>query len=69
RLHVYRQAASFAMMKKYEAKCDEWTGFGWDIGSARAVDAAFVISQAWAFDAEMERLVKDNLRPGRRIEM
>jgi hypothetical protein len=28
RPQVFKQAAAFAMMKKYESKCDEWTGFG-----------------------------------------
>jgi hypothetical protein len=24
---VFKQAAAFAMIKKYETKCGEWTGF------------------------------------------
>jgi hypothetical protein len=69
RLQLLRQAAAFALMKKYESKCNVWTGFGWDIASTRAVDVAFFISQAWTADAQMDRLVKEKLRRGHRGEM
>jgi hypothetical protein len=69
RTEVFEQAAAFAMMKKYESKCDEWTGFGWDIASTRAVDVAFFVSQAWRHDAQIEQLAKDKLRPGHRVEL
>jgi hypothetical protein len=69
RTEVFKQAAAFAMMKKYESRCGEWSGFGWDIASTRTVDVAFFVSQAWAHDAQMERLVKEKLRPGHRVEM
>jgi hypothetical protein len=68
RATLFKQAAAFAMMKKYESKCDEWAGFGWDIASARAVDVAFFTSGLWAHDEQMDQLVKESLRPGRRIE-
>jgi len=69
RIQVFKQAAAFAMLKKYESRCDEWTGFGWDIASTRAVDVAFFISQPWTHDAQVELLLKDNLRPGHRVEL
>jgi hypothetical protein len=69
RTQLFLQAAAFAMMKKYKSKCDEWTGFGWDVASSRAVDVTFFISEAWAHDAEVERLVKEKLRPGHRVEL
>jgi len=67
RAEVFRQASAFAMMKKYDSRCDEWSGFGWDIASTRTVDVAFFVSEPWAHDAQMDRLVKDKLRPGRRV--
>lgn len=63
---LFKQAAAFAIMKKYDARCDEWVGFGWDVASSRAVDVAFLVSEPWAHDAQVERLVKDTLRPGHR---
>jgi hypothetical protein len=69
RMQVFKQTAAFAMMKKYESKCDEWTGFGWDIGSSRSVDVAFFASETWTHDAELEGLVKEKLRPGHRVEL
>jgi hypothetical protein len=68
RTQVFKQAAAFAMLKKYETKCDEWVGLGWDLGSAGAVDVAFFVSHPWAYDEQMERLVTDKLRPGQRID-
>jgi hypothetical protein len=68
RARLFEQTAAFAMMKKYEARCDEWTGFGWDISSSRVVDVTFFVSQAWAHDAQVERLVRETLRPGHRVE-
>ncbi len=69
RNRLFEQVASFAMIKKYEAKCDEWVGFGWDIASDKVVDVAFFVSQKWSYDEEVERLVKEKLRPGHRIEL
>jgi hypothetical protein len=69
RICLFEQAAAFAMMKKYESRCDEWSGFGWDIASTRAVDVAFFVSAPWAHDAQIERLVKDKLRSGRRVDV
>ncbi|MGA7794548.1 MAG: hypothetical protein WCA19_16050 [Candidatus Acidiferrales bacterium] len=68
RIGLFKQAAAFAMMKKYDSKCDEWTGFGWDIASARAVDVAFFVAQPWTYDAKMALMAKDKLRPGQQIE-
>jgi hypothetical protein len=69
RTDLFRQAAAFAMMKKYQSRCDEWIGFGWDIASARAVDVAFFVSQPWTHDAEIERLAKEKLRRGHRVAL
>jgi hypothetical protein len=69
RTQLFQHAAAFAMLKKYESKCDEWTGFGWDVASSRAVDVTFFISEAWAHDAEVERLVREKLHPGHRVEL
>jgi hypothetical protein len=69
RSQMFRQAAAFAMLKKYETKCHEWTGFGWDVASTRAIDVAFFVSEAWTYDAQIELLIKDNLRPGQQVEL
>jgi hypothetical protein len=68
RTQVFKQAAALAMLKKYQTKCDEWVGFGWDLASPGAMDAAFFVSHAWAYDERMEQLVRDKLRPGQRID-
>jgi hypothetical protein len=68
RTQVFKQAAALAMLKKYETKCDEWAGFGWDLASLGAVDVAFFAYHAWAYDERMEQLVRDKLRPGQRID-
>lgn len=69
RSRLFKQTAAFAMVKKYASRCDEWTGFGWDLASTRAVDVAFFVSHVWAYDEQMERLVKEKLRPGKRVEI
>ena len=68
RTQLFEQAAAFAMMKKYQAKCDEWAAFGWDISSSRTVDVTFFVSQAWVHDAQVERLVQNTLRQGYRVK-
>jgi hypothetical protein len=68
RTKLFQQVAAFAMLKKYESRCDEWIGLGWDIASTRAVDIAFFVSQGWTHDAEIEQLVKEKLRPGNRMD-
>jgi hypothetical protein len=68
RTRLFKQAAAFAMLKKYQSKCDEWAGFGWDIASTHEVDVAFFVSQPWLHDEQMDGLVKDKLRPSHRIE-
>jgi hypothetical protein len=66
---LLQQAVGFAIVKKYDSRCDEWIGFGWDIASSQMVDLTYFISQEWAPDAGIERIAKDTLRPGRRIEI
>jgi len=67
RLRLYKQAASYAMLRKYKSQCSEWIGLGADSTSTRTVDVAFFISQPWSYDEKMEQLVKINLRPGRQV--
>lgn len=67
-LGVYKQAAAFAMLKKYQSKCDEWIGLGSDIGSSGLVDSAFYVLQTWAYDEPMECLANEKLRPGQCVE-
>lgn len=69
RLEIYRQVVSFALLKKYQSKLEEWVGFGWDVSSNRSVDVTFFVSQPWEYDAEVERLVSDKLNPGNRAEI
>jgi hypothetical protein len=68
RTALFMQTAAFALMKKYQTNCDEWIGFGCDVTSAKAIDVAFFASYMWTRDEQVERLVKDTLRPGHRIE-
>ncbi|HXX16725.1 MAG TPA: hypothetical protein VEJ47_17625 [Candidatus Eremiobacteraceae bacterium] len=68
-MQLFSQTAAFAMLKKYQSKCDQWVGLGWDLTSARMVDVAFFVSQPWSYDERMEQLVREELRPGRRIEI
>jgi hypothetical protein len=61
RTRIFKQAAAFAMLKKYETKCDEkcdeWSGFGRDLANRRTVDVAFFVSHPWAYDEKMEQLI------------
>jgi hypothetical protein len=66
---LFSQAAAFAMLKKYDSKCDEWAGFGWDLASAHTVDVAFFVSQPWTYDEQLERMAKEKLRPGQRLDL
>jgi hypothetical protein len=68
-MQLFSQTAAFAMLKKYQSKCDQWVGFGWDLTSARMVNVAFFVSQPWSYDERMEQLVRDKLKPGQRIEI
>jgi hypothetical protein len=68
-MQLFSHTAVFAMLKKYQTKCEEWVGFGWDLRSARMVDVAFFVSQPWVHDEQMEELAKANLRPGERFDI
>jgi hypothetical protein len=68
-MQLFSQTAAFAMLKKYQSKCEQWVGFGWDLASARTVDVAFFVSQRWSYDEQMEQLVRDKLRPGQQIQI
>jgi hypothetical protein len=68
-MQLFSHTAAFAMLKKYQSKCDEWVSFGWDLKSARMVDVAFFISHPWIHDERMEQSVRANLRPGDRFDI
>lgn len=69
KIRLYRQAASFAMLKKYRSKCTEWVGLGSDLASDRAVDVAFFISHPWSYDDQIEKLADSTLREGRQVDL
>lgn len=56
----------FAILKKYQSKCDQWVGFGWDLTSPRTVEVAFFMSEPWSYDEQMEQLARNKLRLGQR---
>jgi hypothetical protein len=62
---LYRQASAFAILKKYQTKCKEWVGLGWDRSSPKKVDVAVFLSYDWGNDPELDRLAKENLKEGR----
>jgi hypothetical protein len=66
---IFDQAMSFACLKKYAEKYDEWFGLGWHKDSDRVVDIAVVLKGPWVKDEEMEGLVARFLKPGIRIDL
>jgi hypothetical protein len=66
---AYKAAFSFATLKKYSEKADEWFGFGWHVGSQEPVDAAVMLKFPWEKDDLMEEAIKKYLKPGRRIDL
>ncbi|MBZ5705101.1 MAG: hypothetical protein LAN63_07080 [Acidobacteriia bacterium] len=64
----FEAATSFAMLKKYAQKLDEWFGLGWRLGSSRSVDVAVTLRFAWEKDDVMEKAVKRFLTAGRKID-
>lgn len=66
---LYKQLFSFAVMKKYSTKCKEWVGFGWDKNSKKLVDLAIFLSFEWVKDDIVEKISKQSLRPGKRVEL
>jgi hypothetical protein len=66
---IFDQAMSFACLKKYSEKCDEWFGLGWHRESDRIIDIAVVIRSPWVKDDEMDGLTARFLKPGTRIDV
>jgi len=65
---VFDQAMSFACLKNYAERCDEWFGLGWHKDSNRLIDIAVVVKGQWVKDEEMDRLAAQFLKPGTRID-
>jgi hypothetical protein len=65
---IFDQAMSFACLKKYAEKCDEWFGLGWHKESNRIVDIAVVVKGTWIKDEVMDGLAAQFLKPGIRID-
>jgi len=66
---IFQAAFSFAALKKYAEKFNEWFGLGWQIASAKSVDIAITLKFEWHQDAVMEAAIRNYLRPGRRIDL
>lgn len=62
---LFRQAFSFASIKKYKDRCTEWVGFGWEKNSKNVLDVAFYLFGKEDYDPEMEKIVKTNIKKGR----
>jgi hypothetical protein len=66
---VFQAAFSFAALKKYAERFDEWFGLGWRLGSPATVDVALMLKFPWQKDEVMEAAVQQFIRPGRRIDL
>ena len=66
---VFEQAISFAMLKKYSEKCNEWFGFGWHKDSDRIIDAAVSLKFPWEEDEQMNDFTNRFLKPGKRYDL
>jgi len=66
---VFEQAMSFAMLKKYSEKCNEWFGFGWHKDSDRIIDVAVSLKFPWEEDEQMKDFANRFLKPGERIDL
>jgi len=66
---LFQNVFSFAVMKKYATKCNEWVGFGWDKNSKNLLDVAIFLSFDWQEDQEIARVVKKNLRQVKMIKI
>jgi hypothetical protein len=64
---LFRQVFSFATLKKYTEKCDEWVGFGWNKSSNEPVDLAVFIAFQWDKDAVLEELAQTQLKKGKKV--
>jgi hypothetical protein len=66
---IFEQAMSFALLKKYAEKCNEWFGFGWHKDSSRVIDVAVSLKFSWEEDEQMKDVANRFLKPGRRIDL
>jgi hypothetical protein len=66
---VFEQAMSFALLKKYSEKYNEWFGFGWRKDSSRIIDAAVSLKFVWEEDEQMKDFASRFLKPGKRIDL
>jgi len=64
---LFRQAASFAMLKKHVTKLPEWVGLGWDLESNKVVDVAVFLSYDWNSDQVIDDIAKQFLRKGKKL--
>lgn len=65
---VYKQAMTFALLKKYAEKCDEWFGFGWHKDSTTLIDVVISLKFPWEVDEQMKGFAARFLKPGKRID-
>lgn len=66
---LFQDAFSFAALKKYAEKFNEWFGLGWRLGSPKSADVAVTLKFEWEKDEVMEAAIKEFLKPGKRINL
>ncbi len=66
---LYQQVFSFASIKKYEEKCKEWVGFGWEKNSNELLDVAIFLFGEESYDPTMEQILKENKKEGYFLEL
>src|SRR5208283_5343186 len=59
---VFGQAMSFALLKKYAEKCNEWFGFGWHKDSNRVIDVVVSLKFPWEEDEQMKDFANSFLK-------
>src|SRR5260370_22062809 len=64
---LFKQASTFAALKKYTTRCKEWVGFGWDKNSKNLLDVAVFLSFDWYEYPEIAKIAKTVLKQGERI--
>ncbi len=66
---LFEQIFSFTAREKHTAKCKEWVGFGWDRNSQKALDIAIFLSFEHFEDPELDKIVKENLKKGKIVDL
>jgi hypothetical protein len=66
---LFKQAFTFAALKKYTTRCKEWVGFGWDKNSNNLLDVAIFLSFEWYEDTEIAKIAKKSLKPREKINI